>query len=320
MVRVHFTVDVEIWCDGWSDIDRKFPQAFKDYIYGTTPQGDYGLPFKLKTLNAHGLTGVFFVEPLFALRFGQQALDEIVGLIAQSGQDVELHMHTEWVDEALEKPFPEITEKRQHLRYFDQAQQTRLLQIGLALMNTAGVHRINAFRAGSFGFNTDTLLGLGEVGIRIDSSYNASQMGLDSGLRPGEILTEPLIHQGVHEVPMTVYFDRPGHLRHLQLCACSWREIEGLLWRAAEEEREHVVVLSHGSELLNPARTKPDPVIVDRFERLCGFLDRHRDSFSVQGFSEYDGPDVAQQPKPLSSPAWKTGLRMVEQGVGRLRQ
>jgi hypothetical protein len=70
MLNVFFTVDVEIWCDGWENIDHKFPGAFEQYIYGPTPRGNFALPFKLQVLRDHGLTGVFFVEPLFATRFG----------------------------------------------------------------------------------------------------------------------------------------------------------------------------------------------------------------------------------------------------------
>ena len=121
MLDVFFTVDVEVWCDGWTDIDKKFPGAFRQYIYGTTPRGDFGLPYQLKVLNQHGLTGVFFIEPLFSTRFGAQALAEIVGLVQESDQEVQLHMHTEWVDEAREPLLEAVHSKRQHLRYFTQA-------------------------------------------------------------------------------------------------------------------------------------------------------------------------------------------------------
>ena len=77
MLKVYLTVDVEIWCDGWDNIDSKFNDAFRSYIYGPTKKGDYGLPYQLKVLNDNGLTGVFFVEPLFSLRFGSAPLSEI---------------------------------------------------------------------------------------------------------------------------------------------------------------------------------------------------------------------------------------------------
>ena len=123
MLDVFYTVDVEIWCDGWVDIDAKFPDAFQRYIYGRTATGAFGLPYQLELLSDHGLTGVFFVEPLFATRFGEQPLAEIVGLIQERGHEVQLHLHTEWVDEAhahlLDEPHPR--RKRQFMYQFDVA-------------------------------------------------------------------------------------------------------------------------------------------------------------------------------------------------------
>ena len=36
MLDVSFTVDVEVWCNGWDDLDKKFPRAFEQYVYGRT--------------------------------------------------------------------------------------------------------------------------------------------------------------------------------------------------------------------------------------------------------------------------------------------
>lgn len=320
MLDVFFTVDVEIWCDGWTDIDQKFPSAFRQYIYGTTPRGDYGLPYQLKVLNQHGLTGVFFVEPLFSTRFGKQALAEIVGLVQESTQEVQLHMHTEWVDEAIEPLLEVVQFKRQHLRYFNLAEQTTLIRTGAALLKQAGANDINAFRAGSFAFNRDTLSALSANDIRFDSSYNASMFGLDSGVMPGVTVVEPIECNGVFEYPMTVYKDGSKSLRHAQLTACSYTELEGLLWQALETGRSAFVILSHGSELLNPAKNRADDVVVKRFEKLCALLDKNRDCFNVRGFGDLKPPTLQPQPAALNSPMWKTATRMVEQAYRRKYQ
>ena len=83
MLDVFITVDVEIWCDGWHDLDARFSGAFERYVHGPTASGPYGLPHLLTVLGDHGLAGNFFVEPLFSARFGAQPLAEIVGLIQQ---------------------------------------------------------------------------------------------------------------------------------------------------------------------------------------------------------------------------------------------
>jgi hypothetical protein len=314
---VLFTVDVEVWCDGWRDIDAKFPDAFRRYIYGPTAQGDYGLPYTLQELNAHGFTGTFFVEPLFATRFGMQPLVEIVDLIKNAGQEVQLHMHTEWVDESRAPLLDGIIGKKQFLRYFSRAEQQHLIGIGLELLRTAGVANINAFRAGSFGFNRDTLDALAANRVAFDSSYNASQFGPDSGVMPGVLLMEPINCAGIFEYPLTVFRDGRGALRPAQLTACSFGELESLLWQALELGRRAFVILSHNFEMMNPAKTRRDDVVVRRFRQLCAFLYRNQDCFHVRGFQGLTGANVPAQPAPLTVPLWKTGLRVVEQALRR---
>lgn len=317
MLDVFFTVDVEIWCNGWLNIDEKFPNAFRKYIYGPTSKGNFGLPYQLDVLKHHGLTGVFFVEPLFSTRFGAQPLAEIVGLLREKDQEVQLHLHTEWVDESTVPLLEAAHTKRQHLRYFSVEEQTILIAAGAKLLKNAGSGGMNAFRAGNFASNVDTLSALAANAIPFDSSYNASMFGPDSGVMPGVTVVEPIECRGVYEYPMTVFNDGTRSLRHAQLTACSYTEMEGLLWQALETGRSSFVILSHSFELLNQAKDRPDDVVVKRFRKLCSFLDQNRDSFRVRGFQGLKPQVTQSQPAPLTSPIWRTGERMIEQAYRR---
>lgn len=317
MLDVFFTVDVEIWCDGWQNLDEQFPSAFRKYVYGPTAQGEYGLPHQLRVLNAHGIAGVFFVEPLFSTRFGCEPLAEIIGLIRENKQAIELHLHTEWVDESTKSLLENVSAKRQHLRYFSLQEQTTLVATAARLLKQAGADDINAFRAGSFAFNLDTLRSLAANHIRFDSSYNAAQFGLDSGVVPGITAVCPFEFEGVVEYPMTVFDDGTRSLRPVQLTACSYPEMENLLWQALEAGRGSFVLLSHSFELLNQAHDRPDTVVMNRFHRLCSFLDRNRDCFRTRGFGDLLPQVVDGQPPPLSSPIWRTATRIMEQAYRR---
>jgi hypothetical protein len=275
------------------------------------------MPFQFKVMNDHGLKSVCFVEPLFSARFGLQPLSEIVGMVKEAGHENQLHLHTEWVDEAREPLLEGVTGKRQHLRYYSAGEQASLVASGLDRMARAGAPGINAFRAGSFGFNRDTLDALAANSIPFDSSYNATLFGLDSGVRPGDAAWAPFECAGVHEYPMTVFADGTGKMRHVQLTACSYGEIEGLLWRALEAGYTSFVILSHSSELLNAGRDGPDPVAIRRFRKLCAFLGKNKDSFRVRGFGGLQPEAPAPQPPALSSPLWRTGKRMLEQAYRR---
>lgn len=248
MIDVFLTVDVEVWCDGWRDIDAKFPSAFQRYIYGPTFRGDYGLPYQLHQLQEHGLTGVFFVEPLFSTRFGLERLSEILSLIREKDHEVQLHMHTEWVDESNEPLLDNISGKKQFLRYFSLKEQTILIRAGMNLIESAGGPSVNAFRAGSFGFNTETLRALAANHIAFDSSYNASMFGLDSGVSPAVPLVEPVECEGVYEYPMTVFHGGTRSLRHVQITACSsvrWKVCSGRRWSRSVKRLLFSLIISN---------------------------------------------------------------------------
>ncbi len=315
---VYFTVDVEVWCDGWADIDSRFAACFRRYVYGPTPQGDYGLPYTLRVLNDSGLTGTFFVEPLFAARFGPDPLAEIVGLLKDAGQDIQLHLHTEWVDEARTPLLPQSDRKRQYLRMFSLDEQRTLLDCGRRLLVEAGVARIDAFRAGSFGFNDDTITALAHTDIPVDASYNATMFGPSSGVAMDGLLTDVAQLGNVTELPMTVFDDGWGRLRHVQLTACSWGEIEALLWQALRTGQRAFVILSHNFELLDTRATRPDGVVVDRFRSLCRFLRRHDGLFRLRHMGEAVPAAAQPQPAPLRSSRWRTAARLAEQAWRRV--
>lgn len=292
--------------------------AYRRYVYGPTRKGDYALPITLKMLNDHGLQGVFFVEPLFATRFGKEPLQELVGLIQEAGQEIQLHLHTEWVDEALVPLLPEVFDKRQHLRHFSRAEQVELIAAGLQLLRSVGVSSVNAFRAGNFALNHDTLLALAENELEFDSSYNAaSSVGVDN-VAPGQLLTQPEAIAGVMEYPVTVYRDRgPRSLRHLQLTACSFKEMTWVLNTAADSGWNAVVIVSHNFELLNRRKDRPDPIIVKRFRKLCQYLEQNIDRFQVRGFQGLGKLEGCIQPEPIQSRPRFTGERLAAQLVRR---
>jgi peptidoglycan/xylan/chitin deacetylase (PgdA/CDA1 family) len=287
VLNVFLTCDTEIWCGGWDDLDARFPDAFDRYVYGRSRDGRmFALPHQLGVLRDHGLHAVYFVEPLFSARFGGQHLREIVGLIGDAGQEVQLHLHTEWVDEWPQRPFPDVGEKRQYLRQFDTQQQRHLIDTGARLLEAAGAQRPNAFRAGGYGLDHRTLEALSQCGFEFDSSYNAVVLGASSGVSPGAPLHDLKALSGIVECPVSIFRDGTGRLRPAQVGACSADEMEQALWRAAEQGLSTFVIVFHNFEMLNARKDGPDPVVVRRFERLCRFLAAHRDHFRTRGFRE----------------------------------
>jgi hypothetical protein len=96
MLDVSVTVDTEIW---WQVPDlNTFEDDFARWFYGRTASGDFGAAYQIHELNRPGLKVVFFVEPLFACAVGQRHLEEMVRVISEGGHEIQLHIHTEWLE------------------------------------------------------------------------------------------------------------------------------------------------------------------------------------------------------------------------------
>lgn len=285
-MNVFLTFDVEVWCDGWKDLDRDFPDSFARYVYGHSKHGAYALPQTLRILNKYGLKGVFFVEPLFAARFGTEHLEVIVHLILEAGHEIQLHLHPEWTDEVKIPIIKNCAVKRQHLSYYTLDEQCALIAYGKEMLEAAGSGKVNAFRSGSFAANRDTFEALRRNAILLDTSLNSCHLISAPDLRGEHSFREPFVVQGVTTYPVTVMKDGFGLDRPAQIGACGFNEMREALLSAHTIGTGDFVVVSHNFEMLKPDSSKPDWIVVKRFEHICAFLAQHPTQFCVRGFGE----------------------------------
>ncbi len=313
-MNVYLTFDIEIWCNGWNQLDARFPAAFERYVYGRSPHGEFALPQTLSILDEHGLKGVFFVEPLFAARFGVDPLREVVGLIQARGHEVQLHLHPEWTDEALQPLLPNVTHKRQHLTYYDLQEQTALIGHGLRLLADAGAAPVTAFRSGSFAANRDTYRALAQQGLQVDSSLNRCHAVSGPDLRGSADLDQVSHIEGVQSLPVSVFRDGFGRLRPAQVGACSAAELRDAMDSAHRRGQREFVVVSHNFEMLQAGRTQPDWVVVRRFRALCAHLQREAERLPVRTLAHGIALSASTAPWQRAQARWgSTAWRIAEQ-------
>jgi len=319
-MNILLTFDVEIWCDSWHTLDADFPRAFERYVYGRSRHGSFALPKTLEILARHELKGVFFVEPLFASRFGHEHLATIVRLLRSAGQEIQLHLHPEWVDESRTPLLPGVRGKRQHLFSYTRDEQQALIAQGLRMLEDAGATHVNAFRAGSFACNADTFAAVRANGLPFDSSLNTTSPLSAADLADGERHDQPHAIDGVDVYPMSVFRDGFGRMRHAQLGACSFPELRDAIIDAERKGWREFVFLSHNFELLRQNDVRPDPVVVARFESLARFLADHRGLYPTIGFHDLRprmGDGAASLATPRIGPL-PTTLRYCEQFARRV--
>ena len=323
MLNVFITVDTEVYplLSDWrvtglaGDISRD--------IDGQTREGDFGLRYQLQLLNEYGLKAVFFVESLFASSVGLEPLRRIVNLIQQEGHEVQLHVHPEWLEHIPSSVWG--GQRFSTIREFSEEDQTRLISLALSNLRACGAGNINAFRAGDYAANFDTLRALARNGVAFDTSYNYCHLPADFQMASGQPLLQPACIPDVCEFPVSFFSDWPGHNRHAQVTACSYAELTNALMQASERHWFSFVIVLHSMELLMDRRRRldrprADRILIRRFRRLCEFLASHRDKFRTATFGEFSAGDIPATvfSQKLVSPSLRTVSRFAEQGIRRV--
>jgi peptidoglycan/xylan/chitin deacetylase (PgdA/CDA1 family) len=325
VLKVVLTIDTEVWprVEHWPQRRAARPlagldEAYEQCVIGRTPQGDYGLPYLLQSLNDHGLHGVFFVESLCASVVGKAALRRTVREIVDAGQEVQLHLHTEWLSDVAVPGL--MLKHRQNMSDFSLEDQTKIVRYGLATLRDAGGTNVTAMRAGNMGGNIETTVAARAAGLRLDMSFDPTHSHATRSLLQS-------LHQrlpaegGCPTVPLSFVQDYPGHYRPANLTALSFRELRHAMVIAAREKWPCFVILLHSFELVirdgnRQGPIRPHAINISRWKRLCSFLARHRDVFATVGCDDLEPVATSAHPPsvirtlPLDT-AWRMGEQLV---------
>ena len=289
--RVLLTIDTElVWRHhaaglGW---EENFARSYE--------AAGVGVPYQLRLLKEHDLKACFFVDPMPAIAFGLEPVRRMVEPILAAGQEVQLHLHPFWAD--LERA--EQLGQTPELSSFAFDEQLSLLSRARELLMAAGAPEPIAFRAGSYAANAETLRALASLGLRYDSSHNGSHHPSPSAIPlPPEQVSPVPTGEGLVEVPVSQIAEGQGRLRHLQICAVSFRELRAALREAARRKHPIATIVSHSFELASRDGLRSNEVLRRRFERLCRFLGNNRPLLPTSWFSELADLPVGSSAEPV---------------------
>ncbi len=292
--RVYLTVDTECREERLAGGQRLPAAGYDLRVWGrlANQPEELGVDRIMRELEACGLRGTFFVDPFGADSFGEGALASVCQALRSRGHDVQLHAHPRqrqafWLSRG-EEPVSD------RMSGYSLAEQADLLRAGVERLVACGVPRgeLCAFRAGHYAASNDTWLALREVGLVLDSSYNASYLDGACALawpREESGLFRPV--EGVWELPITNFTQPLGGLRHLQITAVSLAELQQVLLQASDLGLAEVTIVTHSFELLYLDSVagrlgRPNRVNLARLRGLCRFLEARRDRFQVETVGE----------------------------------
>lgn len=316
MTQVLITIDTELSA-GRQAAGLAVDDNFARSITGRTAGGDFGIGWQMDQMEARGLRGVYFIDPMPALVHGPAVVERIVAPIVGRGHEVQVHIHTEWLEWAKESPVDGRLGR--NIGDFALDDQVALLGWARDALIAAGAPSPNAFRAGNYGANDDTLRALARLGMTWDTSFNADYAGRGCGISAPTDAIAPCVIEGVWEVPVAGLFDRPGHFRPAQICAISRAEMSGALTHAAHQGAHSFAVVTHSFEMLSRDRQRPNRTVMARFENMCDTIARDA-RLRTGGFHTLSPPDAhAPQGSRLGPNRVRTVWRQVEQALATVR-
>lgn len=292
----------------------KSPSAnFDSSILGRCAAGDFGIVHQMERLETHGQKGVFFVDPMPALVYGEQIIADIVGPIIERKHEVQLHLHTEWLQWARDSPVG--NRQGRNLLDFNFKDQVELLRLANDLLIKGGAPPPTAFRAGNFGANDNSLRALHHIGLKWDSSFSPCSVMEDCKIDLPENQIVPTLKNGIVELPVSGIFSKPMEVRPAQICALSIAEMKAAMDHAIEDGHPAFVIVTHSFEALSRDRLRVNRSVLKRFEQIAAYISENR-NMRTSGFGDLSAKKMLAhhnnftrlEPKTL-----RTTMRMVEQ-------
>jgi hypothetical protein len=314
---VVLSFDVEM-CPGAHRRGVSIEENISWFVFGECRSGRFGLNYELQRLRDCGLKGVFFVDALCAQLFGRKILARIVGPILNEGHEVQLHVHTEWLDDTWNNPV--APRRGANLADFSLEDQCALISIARDHLIAAGAPAPTAFRAGNFGANDDTLRALARIGIAFDASFDAAWLGHTCRISLPPMQVEPIRYLGITELPVSCILVGANAPRHAQVCALSRQEMRDALRHAVVVGQKVFTVVLHSVELISHRGHSANRIVQHRFESLLRFLACNRTLLPTADFEDLAMADLTPSPSVTMLPAstLRSARRFAAQAVSNL--
>ncbi len=300
------------------DVETYFAQhrvlPFVTNVHGRLQGHDYGIGKIMEICNRYGAKATFFVDVYEHYRFGKEALKETCLQISESGHDVQLHAHPNFI--------PWCTEGGLMKRYPFHVQK-EIVTEGRELIGEWVGKPPTGFRGGAYGVNALTLKALEESGFTVDSSYFAYHENCDlSAMMHNVPKNRPFMIGNILELPVTtydlidVYFWKKNS--KIDMNACTLVELIGVVNKilasadSTEKGLETVILFLHSFSFIrwNAAHTTAEVNwrVLTNFEKLLMHLARfHKNEVEFVTVSDIDAANVKEANQRTASDYVPTG-------------
>jgi hypothetical protein len=299
-INVFITVDTEHSIGGAFGDGNLKPVGNDKRIWGKFGDKSFGIPLIMDIAKACNIRLTFFVEVMNKYHFGESETKQVCEYIMKRGHDVQLHLHPNYLNFTLNNPQEKAYSDL--IGTYSLEKQIDLIKEGIEILIQTGASRPIAFRAGCFGASEETLRALKAVGVLIDSSYNKAYVG-DTCLLDNKGINDLTYLNWIWEFPITNFIEstkvRPNRFKPLDINGVSFQEMRSVLNQAKEKGPRNITIIMHSFSFLKPSdvqysKVRPRGNVIQRFQRLCQFLEENTRFFEVRTFSSLDKEELTK--------------------------
>ena len=294
--EVCLTVDTEFSIGGAFARPTKLRPIGEPHAYCPAQGEDHGLPFILRTLARFGFPATFFVETLSTAYFGDDPLRRVVADILSAGQDVQLHLHPNW----LHFRYPDWIERLSNgppsglCSGRSLPEMEALIETGLEPFERLNWPRPSALRVAGLSADRTVFVAMSRTGLRLGSNigYGGRYHSKDPVL---QIQAGRHWIEGVLEIPIFSFAQLPfpylKRYRRLTITGVGHHEMVSVLRAARANRISPVIILTHPHEFVKGAKpgwpgVRPNHINKRQLESLCKFLAHHANEFVPVSFRE----------------------------------
>lgn len=306
---VFLTFDVECSMGGAWQSSNLRPIPPSKGMMGRYGKRSLGLPLICDILARHHIKATFFLEPFNAELGWPGETESVCHFLLNRGHDIQLHVHPNHVHYGLYL-------QGQPYHYTDQIaglpleDQSKMVMEGADRIERWTGRRPIAFRAGNMGASETTLFILPNAGIWIDSSYTFPYVGGQCRFSDKTLYNGSKWYGDVLEVALSGFQQPrwPGlhPSKPVDLMGSSFEECRDAIQMICDSGADAVLIL-HSFSLFKKRDIqynggKLNRIVTKRFERLCEWLDAHREVYPNRTFSELGGMVQKQGYSPRAVP------------------
>jgi len=300
----------------WEHPERR-PVPAERHVFCRRNGTEYGIPLFTRIMAEYGFRGTYFVETLATRCLGSADTSSIFDFLLSCGQDVQLHIHPVYWFYANKRDSSREPPPCDMIGHLPIPLQKEMLAEAADLFETYAGFRPTAFRAGNWAGSRSLMATLLELGIRVDSSFNAAYHPEISF--PGCSLPPNTVSriEGVWEIPVTVARTPllEGHhgFKFADCTALSFAEMRNMLDDAAAAGLQHFVMVFHSFSAVKArdlafAQIRPNRIVIRRLEQTMRYLAESSDRFRVRTFGNIATDEHLSDDKTLAPVVPELGL------------